>query len=541
MITARDPQQGTTELKTETSQQPNRTTGGIEPPADNGYQQNILVTAKGGGISFLGKVFEYVLRFVFSIIVTRNLGPEQYGLYTLGLTLAQIVSVMALLGLQTGMVRYLAPAIVKRDDARVRGIIQIGLGLPALLSIVLAVCTFLWAEPISILAFRDPRLVPLIRFVSICIPLDAISFIAYVIVISFKQPKYMTLVSNVITPLVKLLLTIGFLLLGWGTFGAVSAHVAASAVGLAAILFFVNTLFPFGQSLKPAVRNTGELLKYSLPVHMGWVFNTLRGSLETLILGFVGLTAGVGIYSVALRVSTLGNMLFLAIGYISTPIIADLHSRGEKAQLKSFYQTTTKWILMFNLPLFLTFLIFAKPILSIFGAEFSDGSQGLVILALGSLVYTGTGLGANILDMTDHTRLNSANSAFMVMITIVLDLLLIPRWGVLGAAAASAFSTVIVNLVCMIEVLVLLKMLPYERGFLKLLAAGAVSAATTYFAIQYLALPSLLLLFAGATILWGIYILVIVALGLSADDRMVIASIRYRLKMLAPKRNPVAG
>jgi O-antigen/teichoic acid export membrane protein len=267
---------------------------------------------------------------------------------------------------------------------------------------------------------------------------------------------------------------------------------------------------------------------------LGWVLNTVRGTLETLVLGFVGLTTGVGIFAVAGRLSSLGTMFFLAVGNISTPIIADFHNRGELGQLKKLYQTTTKWVVMFNIPLFLFLVLFSKPLLSIFGSDFIYGAPALIVLAIGNLVYTGTGLGANILDMTNHTKINSANSAILVIVTIASDLLLIPRWGVIGAAAASAFSTVIVNVVCLIEVYALLKMHPYELAILKPILAGLIAAATTFLLNHYFVLPSLLLLFVGGTVLWGIYALVLFIVGFSEEEMLVINAFRARLKLLMP-------
>ena len=93
----------------------------INAAADKSFQQNMLVTAKGGSISFAGRLFEYLVRFVFSIIVARVIGAEQYGLYTLGLTIVPIMSMLALMGLQTGVVAFLAPAIREKDESRILG------------------------------------------------------------------------------------------------------------------------------------------------------------------------------------------------------------------------------------------------------------------------------------------------------------------------------------------------------------------------------------------------------------------------------------
>lgn len=523
-----------TGLETKSTSRINPVVGGAETcsAADQTFQQNILITAKGGSISFAGRVFEYTVRFIFSVFVAQAIGAEQYGLYTLGLTIVPIASMLALLGLQTAVVAFLAPAIRERDEPLIWGIIQVSAGLPLLLSVLFGIALFLLAEPVAILGFKEPRLIPLLRIVSLSIPLDTIAFIAYQIIISYKKPKYSVLAHNLVLPVAKLILTAGFLAVGMGVAGIVAAHVIASALGLGLLIYYVNSLFALNRPLNPAKRNTVQLLRYSLPVHMGWVLSTLRGTLETLVLGFVGLTTGVGIFAVAQRLSSLGTMLFLSVGNISTPIIADFYSRGELGQLKQLYQTTTKWVLMFNVPLFLTFVFFSKPLLSIFGADFTLGSTALVVLAVGNLFYTGTGLGANILDMTNHTKYNSANSAFMVVITIVSDLLLIPRWGVIGAASASAISTVIVNVVCLLEVLFLLKMHPYGRDIFKPILAGSISAGITFLFNQHLVLPSLLHLFVGGGILWAIYVLILTRLGFSEDDMLIVANFRSRLKFL---------
>lgn len=519
------------ELEVEAAVQGTQSTGGASANSamDEAYKKNILITAKGGSISFMGRVYEYAIRLVFSIVVARILGAEQYGLYTLGLTIVPILSMLSLLGLQTGVVAFLPPAIREKDEAKIWGIVQVSAGIPALLSVTFGVLLFLLAEPIATLAFHEPRLVLLLRIVSISIPLDAIGFICYQTIISYKKPEYSVIANNLVLPSAKLVFTLVFLALGLGVAGVISAHVLASALALLLIIIFVFRLLPGKAYFQQAKRNTKELLRYSLPVHLGWVFNIIRGTLETIVLGIVGLTAGVGIFSVAQRLSSLGTLFFLSVGNIATPIVTDFYSRGEMAQLKKLYQTTTKWVVTFNFPLFLTFVIFSKELLSIFGADFTLGSTALVIMAVGNLVYTGTGIGINILDMTNHTKYNSANSAFLIVVTIISDLLLIPRWGVLGAAAASSLSTVIVNIVCFVEVYVLLKMHPYRLDIFKPLIAGAITAAAAVVLNRYyIALPLLLHLALGIGTLYAIYILLIALFGLSEDDLLILRSFRSR-------------
>ncbi len=119
----------------------------------------------------------------------------------------------------------------------------------------------------------------------------------------------------------------------------------------------------------------------------------------------------------------------------------------------------------------------------------------------------------------------------MVFITIALNLLLIPRWGVVGAAAATSLSTVLVNVVCLLEVWILLHMQPYNRNFLKPLLAGLLSAALTAIIIGRISIPPLLELVFGVTVLWGSYLLLLLVMKLPREDILIVDRARARSKL----------
>ena len=511
----------------------------ISPIEARAKTEDILTAAKGGGISFAGRLFEYVVRFAFGILIARVVGVEQYGLYTLAITVSLIASNMAMLGLQTGMVRFLPPAIRMKDDQSIWEIIQVCVGIPVFFSLLLALGIYLLASPLASLLFHDPRMVPLLRIVSLLIPLDALASMTYVITISFKQPKYSVITNNIISPLLKLLLAAGFLAVGLSTKGVLLAQIISTAIALVVLIYYVNSLFSLKRVQGSSKRLTWKLLSYSLPVHMGWMVNTLRSTFSTLILGFLGLAIGVGVYTAASRFSLIGQMFYLSIGNISTPIIADLHSHGETSQMKAYYQTTTRWLLLFNLPVFLTSFLFAKQLLWIFGDDFTTGATSMMILAVGTLAYTSTGVGANILDMTDHPKVNTANAVVMVFITIILNILFVPKWEVVGAAIASAISTVLINIVCLVEVWVLLKMQPYDRSLFKPLAAGVAASLVAILINYFLDFPELIQLIVGGGMLWIVYALVLFFLRFPPDDRVVFERLISRVRAKRPTTQDV--
>ncbi len=108
------------------------------------------------------------------------------------------------------MVRFLAASHPEKDDPAAWGIIQVLDDPASPLQPFLGVGLFLLADPLANLMFHDPRLVPLLRIVSLLVPMDTLASMAYVFTISFKKTHYSVIANNIIAPLARLLLAAAF-------------------------------------------------------------------------------------------------------------------------------------------------------------------------------------------------------------------------------------------------------------------------------------------------------------------------------------------
>lgn len=498
--------------------------------------RDILTAAKGGGIAFVGNLFVYIFRFGFGLVLARFLGAESLGIYSLALMVTDIVGALALLGLSTGMVRYIPIGINRKDESHVWGTIQAGLTIPGLLSLILAAAAFLLAGPLSIRVYHEPSLAPVLRVASLGIPLLALTDMLAAVTQGFKRMEYKVYTQDLALNLSKLVLSVVFIVVGLGVVGAVAAHVVSLAIAAAMLLYFVHRLFPLNRPWRAARRNTREILRFSVPVYMSNLLGQFSGSTETLILGLFGVMSRVGIYSAALRLSGIGSAFHHSIQRIAMPMISDLYARGKLDQLQRVYRTTTKWGMTFNLPIFMVAAIFAKPLLAVFGTEFVAGSAGLIILAFSTLFNASTGVCGSVVTMTGRSKLTLINSIVYVVTNLALDLLLIPRWGIVGAAWAVTLCIVLLNVLRTVEVWVLLRLWPYDLSFLKPVAAILVSSGIAYLIqIRWLIFqPQLLQLVGGTIILSGIYALVIVLLRLSPEDHLVLDRLWARVNSRRP-------
>ena len=498
---------------------------------------NIITAAKGGGITFVGQLFAYATSFIFSITVARMLGAEQFGLYNLALTASGLAAGLSYLGLNGGLSRYIPIFRSEGNPAKIWGVIQIGTSIPFLISLILSTIFWITAEPVSIIFFKEPALTPVLRIAIISIPIIILTSSAELITQGFKQLQYQVYAMDLAFSIVKLILAIILLVLGLGVIGVISAYVVSWVISLVMLVYFAHRLFPLNRSISSAQRNVGEMFRFSLPLYFSRLLSAFSGSFETLALGFFGIVADVGVYAAILRLSQIGNMFFSSLRKISVPVISELYSQGKYDELERFYQTTTKWSVAFNLPIFLTISLFATSLLTIFGDDFTSGATGLVILAGATLFNAATGTCGTVINMTGHSKLALLNSLVYLGTTIILDIVLIPRFQLVGAAWAGALTIVINNTLRLIEVYYIVPgLLPFNLSFLKPIIAGLLAVSGTYLLMGFTLVNwPLMQLIVLAPVLWLIYVGIILALKLSDEDRMILDKLQGRLKLFNRK------
>src|SRR5690606_32249193 len=159
--------------------------------------------------------------------------------------------------------------------------------------------------------------------------------------------------------------------------------------------------------------------------------------------------------------------MYRAIIVSVKPVLAGLSDQGDHEGLTRVYTSATRWTLSLNLPFFLISVLYAEPLLAVFGESFTSGATALILLATGELVVAGTGVCGSVIDMTGHTRLKLANTVLWIALLLAGNMLLIPRWGLMGAATASLIATATINIVRLVEVWFTERLLPYRDGYWK--------------------------------------------------------------------------
>jgi len=247
----------------------------------------------------------------------------------------------------------------------------------------------------------------------------------------------------------------------------------------------------------------------------------------TVLLGALSVPGQAGVYFAAFRTVSLGLLALEGFNAIFSPIIADLHNRGERDQLAGLYQVVTKWQLTLTLPLFVGMAILATRIMALFGHEFRAGGLALAILCVAFGVHGAAGSVSPLLEMTGRPALNLVNVLLSFGLNVALTVMLIPRFGIVGAALATGAAMIFLVLLRFVEVFWLIGFQPYTAAFGKPLLAAGLAGLTLATVDRFWSGPAGLLI--GLLLLFATYAGLLLILGLSSEDRQVLRLARDRL------------
>ncbi len=443
----------------------------------------ILTLARNAGIAFLGKVIGTVLICSSQLLIARFLGPELFGLYSLGFALAGLAAVLSRMGLHEGAVRYVSLYAGEGRFGRVNGTVIQSLLFSFFTGTVIAVILFFASGFLAGKLFHDYRMAGVIRCFSLSVPFVSSLTVGVSIAKGFQRIRYFVYVNDILYPLLNLSLVTVLYLLGFKLYGAVFAFVAASVTGLSAAVYFIRKSFP--HLGKTSVEfQAKKLVLFSLPVFASGFLSFIILRTDIFMLGIFRSVGEVGIYRAC---SQIAFSLFIFLGSFNavfSPVISDLYNRGQFRKLKFLFKTVTKWIFLLTLPFSILVGIYGKEILSLFGKGFVIGYHPLVILMFAQIIYCGTGNLEGVLIMSGNQKIMLYNNIFIAFLNILLNLFLIPRYGLAGAAAATGLSLIFMRILCLVQIRKLLKMHPFKLSFVKGLIAGGILIVVVVFIVR---------------------------------------------------------
>lgn len=436
---------------------------------------------EGGFISLSGSLIGRLIQFVAIVVISRALGPHDFGLFAQGLALLTLLATLGHLGLGEGSIKFLKIA-GDNESGAVRGVLLQAVGLSAVVGGILSAGLFFGAGMLSEKLFDDPGLAGVLRGFAISLAMTPTFMVLAHSTRATERVQHYTYLDQLIRPVSLLLLFSAFHVLGWGLSGAVAAWNLAVLVGLVAASLVVLRLFREALKRHHRVRFPGlQLLSISIPALVTSFMGVIIFTSDVLVLGIYRGSSEVGHYRAAVQVALLFPIVLHAMNAIFAPMIVRHYKDGKLDVLDELFKIGTKWGLYLVIPGFVVILLGSEAILSgLFGSEYAGAALPLIILAASQVVNVGTGSVGTILLMADRQRALVITATCFGALNVILNFALVPHFGIMGAAVGSA--TAIVGLFASNVVIARnsLGLWPYDRRIFKIGVAGIISWVSTY-------------------------------------------------------------
>jgi len=405
-------------------------------------------------IRLVGILFNYI----YFYLISHKFSSEGMGVFALYQSMLLIFSIFPQFGINTSIIKFVSET--KNNLDKLKKIIFKAIFLVSTLSLITSIIIYLFKD-ISIFVkygidFYFYLIVSLLPFVIINILPEVFrslnkmkSYILYKYTLLPIFGGFFLVISNYsITPITSYILSI------YTIFLLVIIHTVY-------FIYFKKNISSENTKNKYSYKN---ILKISYPMLLSGSSLILMGWIDSFMIGFMSNDiSNLGIYNIAVRISTIGTMILFSINSIAAPKISELYIDDKFKELNLIISNATKLIFLFTMPLLIILVLMPKFLLGLFGENFSDGYIVLRILCIGQFFNAFCGSVGYIMQLTGNEKKFQHIVMMALFVNMLLNLLLIPYYGINGAAISSTISLMLWNFLSMIYIKKNLKISTYFK------------------------------------------------------------------------------
>ncbi|WP_192868267.1 flippase [Calderihabitans maritimus] len=413
---------------------------------DQGKLYTHLVTSTVG--TFTLKVTSTGLAFLTNLLLARLLGATGYGAYAYAMAWVGLLSVPATLGFHQLLVRNVAIYHAQENWSLMQGLLRFSNRVVLITSIVLMAA----AAPIGWVLFGSKNeygMLHALWLALLMLPITALTQLRQ----SALRGLHQIIRGQLPEMLIRPLLLVSFIASAYLLFHqylsallAVLFNVVATLIALAVASHWLGKVLPEEvKTVEPETR-IWPWIRNALPLLLVASIQIINFQIDFILLGAFKGAEQVGVYAIVKRVTDIIVFVLSAVEVTIAPSIASLYAREQTVQLQQMISNTAKIILAVAVPIVAVLVAFGKSILSLFGSDFMSGQLALVVLSVGQLMNAGFGPVGQLAIHTGNENGTALIVGLAALMNILLNLLLIPKWGVVGAAMATAVSLAVWNL-----------------------------------------------------------------------------------------------
>lgn len=471
------------------------------------------------GWVLISSLIPLLIRFLTKPFLARWLGATGLGLYSLTLNIYGIGLLIANFGFFFALVKYVAQ--YKDNKEKLYQTISSGLISSIIFGIIIGGLLYAFSRPIAGF-FNKPELVDLLLILAFIFPFASIFLSLLGLLNGLRQMRIYTILMITQSCLMILFIII-FVKFGLGVKGAIFGLVISNVVASILSLYFLRNFFNF--KLRGYVQGAKKLLSFGGQMFGANALNLITNHSDIILIGYFLSAANVGYYSTAVAIASFFSLIPVAIQKITFPATSEFWSKNNYQALNKMIDKGMKYSACILLVLGLGVGFFAKEIMGlIFGPTFIHAALPLCVLLIARVIRGATIIPiSNILPAIGRPDINLKIDAISAGMNVGLNILLIPRFGILGAAIATSISLLLGGAIMLIF---LVKLLPVRIDFrwhMNTLGIACISL------ISFWGLKNLTNFYLAGGIILCLYAVLIFKFFLTKEDKAIFISLAYSL------------
>lgn len=407
---------------------------------------------RGSALLLIGRVIAMATNFAVQILIVRYLSKSDYGAFAYVMSLVSLGSSLAVFGMDKTVTRFLPIYQERGEHPKLFGTIIMMVSTIFSFSFFLVLLIFGLQDWLAQSFINDQQAVRLLLLLIFLVPIQALdSFLVGMLAI-FSRPSTIFFRRHILGPGLKLLVVLLLILLDRNVFFLSTGYVAAGAFGI--VIYFgilIRDLrnqelwkhFSF-QKIKFPVK---EIFGFSTPLLTTNFVYLIRSQLVIVLLEYFRSTTDVAAYRAVQPVADLNTMVIQSFGLLFMPTMARMFAKEDQEGINDLYWQSAIWITIITFPIFLITFSLAQPVtLLLFGERYAQSGLIMALLALGYYFNAALGFNADTLRVHGKIRYTVAIDFLAMLISLGLSLMLIPRYGALGAAIGTCGTLVLYNI-----------------------------------------------------------------------------------------------
>ena len=486
----------------------------------------------GSTLVFTGTIISLLLGFLGRIILIRFATQSEYGVYSLAIAVIGIFVTLSTMGLNEGSTRYIAYFKGKNEGGNVKNVISSSVWIALISSAFFFTVSFFTSDFIAVNIFHLQELSIVLKIFSITIPATVFMNIFISIFRGFNRVDVKMYFNDILRPALYVLFLVGVVSLIPSFIGMVYAHVLSITITLLLLCVYVVKKHQMSLKQIEIFNNslTKELLLFSIPLLAVSTLLMIMTWTDTMMLGYFKTSEEVGIYNVAITLAHLLTVVISSMGFLYVPVTSHLYAKNQMVELKRSHAISTKWVFVGTVPLFFILFLFPDVVLNlVFGSRYIGASFVLQVLALGYIFNSYFGLNYYTLIATGKSNFIMQCSLISTVMNVVLNIVLIPPMGILGAAIASALSFAVIELLMTAKLYAAFRIHPFTKSYLKLTILTSSLIFIFYFIKNIFAATVWTLVATFSLFLLTYFILIVFMRCFDKEDIMMVLAIEEKM------------